>query len=360
MNGNRCLIIAEVGVNHNGSVELAKQYIAKAKQVGADIVKFQTFRAENLVTASAPKANYQERSGVKSKGQFEMLKALELSFDDHLALRDLAYHVGIEYLSTPFDEDALQFLVGELDVKRVKISSGEITNAPLLVKAGRSRKPIILSTGMSTLDEVRMALGALAFGMCTEGGEEPSLRAFAAAERSVKGRAAIEQRVTILHCTTEYPAPMCSINLNAMATINREFDLPVGLSDHSEGILVPIAAVAMGAKVIEKHVTFDRGLPGPDHKASLEMDEFAKMIVSIREVEAAMGDGHKVAGPEEVKNLPVVRKSVVARCPIPKGEAFGWHNLAFKRPGYGRSPFSVYELLGKVADRSYDKDELIG
>jgi N-acetylneuraminate synthase len=354
-----CLIIAEVGVNHNGSFELAKQHVMRAAECGADVVKFQTFKAENLVTANAPKAEYQKLNLGAAGNQLEMLKSLELSRQEHFLLRDICSDLDVEFLSTPFDEEALEFLVREIEVDRIKIPSGEITNAPLLVAAGRSQKPVILSTGMSHLEEVRLALGALAFGMVAPESEKPSLAVFCKILKSDLGRDALARMVTVLHCTSEYPAPFSSINLNAMKTLRDEFNLPVGLSDHSQGIAVPIAAVALGALVIEKHVTLDRSLSGPDHKASLEFDEFEKMVTSIRQVSQALGEGKKVPSPEEIPNISVIRKSLVASRPINKGEEFGWHNLSFKRPGVGVSPFRVYELIGLKSDRSYGQDELI-
>jgi N-acetylneuraminate synthase len=351
-------IIAEAGVNHNGSLDIAKKLIDVAAEAGADAVKFQTFKAEALVSNLAPKAHYQKKTTGGRESQFEMLQKLELDVTAH---RDLAKYCrmrGIQFLSTPFDEDSINLLVGQIGVPIIKIPSGEITNAPLLLHAARTRKPIILSTGMSTLTEVRIALGVLAFGY-TQQKLKPSLGAFRDAYRARIGQRLLKTKVTLLHCTTEYPAPLHEINLRAMQTMRTAFSLPVGLSDHTTGIAVSIAAAAPGASMIEKHFTLDRSLPGPDHKASLEPNELCQMVKSIREVEVALGSVRKTPTRSELKNLPIARKSLVALKDIVRGEPFTGENLGFKRPGTGASPFKYWQMLGKKADKNYQRDETI-
>ena len=355
---SRVFVIAEAGVNHNGSLALARRLVEEAARAGAGAVKFQTFRAERLVCREAPKADYQKRSTGRSGSQFEMLKALELSEADHRILAGLCSRRGIRFLSTPFDAESLRFLVDDIHVPLLKLGSGEITNAPLLLEAGRARRPLILSTGMSTLPEVRRALAVLAFGYSRRG--EPTLNgSFERALRDPRGLAALRRRVTLLHCTTEYPAPVAEANLRAMDTLREEFGLEVGLSDHCEGIAVSLAAVARGASVIEKHFTLDRNLPGPDHRASLDPEGLRLLVEGIRQVEASLGSGRKRPTPSERKNLPVARRSLVAARTIWKGEPFTESNLAVKRPGTGRSPFDYWSLLGKRARRSYRPDERI-
>ena len=352
-------IIAEAGVNHNGSIEMAKKLIdvAADADAGADAVKFQTFKAEKVISKHAPKAVYQKKTTAEAESQLEMVKKLEL---DEKAHRDLIRHCKkrkIEFLSTPFDYDSIDLLV-RLKLSRLKIPSGEITNGPYLLHIARTEKPVILSTGMSTLGEIETALGVLAFGYVTPKAR-PSLKAFQDAFCSEQGKQALEEKVTLLHCTTEYPAPFDEVNLRAMKTMRIAFGLPVGLSDHTPGIAVPIAAVALGASVIEKHFTLDRNLPGPDHKASLEPDELKAMVMAIRNVEAAMGRGRKVPTFSEIKNRDIARKSLVAAKPICKGEAFSAANIATKRPGNGISPMQYWELIVEKAKIDYEIDEAI-
>lgn len=349
-------IIAEAGVNHNGSIDTAKQMIDVAAQAGADAVKFQTFRAERIVSRSAPKAEYQTKTTDITESQFEMIKKLELNEDVHKTLIQYCLKRDIEFLSTPFDIESIDLLANTLNLSRLKLSSGEITNAPLLLYAAKTGKPIILSTGMSTLGEIEMALGVLAFGY-TESGEPPSLQAFETAYASTLGRIALQNKVTLLHCTTEYPAPFAEVNLRAMPTLQQAFDLPVGYSDHTTGFAIPVAAVALGAVIIEKHFTLNRTLPGPDHKASLEPDELKQMVQSIREVELALGSSIKQPAASELKNRPIARKSLVAARNIHKGESFTQDNLAIKRPGNGLSPFLFWDYLGKSAACEYTEEE---
>lgn len=349
-------IIAEAGVNHNGSVDMAKQLIDAAAASGADAVKFQTFKAERLVSRFAQKAEYQKRTTDAEESQFAMIKRLELDLETHRVLQQYCRESAIEFLSTPFDTDSVDLLV-QLGISRLKIPSGEITNAPLLLKAARTGLPVILSTGMSTLGDVEQALAVLAFGYAGSG--EPSRRAFAGAYASRDAQEQLQSHVTLLHCTTEYPAPFADVNLRAMDTMRDAFGLPVGYSDHTEGIAVPVAAAARGAQLIEKHFTLDRTLPGPDHKASLEPEELTAMVRSIRQVEQALGSPLKAPAVSEVKNMDIARKSLVAARNIGAGETFTEENLAVKRPGSGRSPMQYWEILGTTAGREYHEDETI-
>ena len=351
-------IIAEAGVNHNGDRDRALALVDAAAEAGADAVKFQTFKAEELASADAPKAAYQFESTDARESQIEMLKSLELPHDLHRDLIERCAERDIGFLSTPFDTGSLRFLVEDLGLEVFKIPSGEITNGPFLLQAGRSGCEIILSTGMSTIDEVREALGVLALAM-TEQAAKPSRTAFAAAFESGDGHAALIDKVTLLHCTTEYPAPFDEVNLNAMETLRRVFGLDVGLSDHTPGIAVPIAAAALGATVIEKHFTIDRTLPGPDHQASLEPSELKAMVEGIRAVEQAMGDGVKQPQPSEVKNMAVARKSLVALKPIKAGDSLTEDNMGVKRPGTGVSPMEYWERLDRTAERNLKEGEIL-
>ena len=328
----RTFIIAEAGVNHNGDMRLARRLVTAASRAGADAVKFQTFRAEQLVSVFAPKADYQRRTTDARESQFAMIKQLELGWNDHRRLLQYAVSRGIRFLSTPFDEESAD-LLERLGVSLFKIPSGEITNHPFLRHVARKRKPMIVSTGMSSLAEVGAAVNVI--------------------------RSAGNRRITLLQCVTAYPAPMRDVNLRAMETMRRAFGLDVGYSDHTTGIEAPIAAVALGASVIEKHFTIDRALPGPDHKASLEPAELAAMVSAIRNVELALGDGVKRMMPCERRNARVARKSLVAAVPIARGEPFTRHNVARKRPGTGISPARLGSVIGRRARRSFRKDELI-
>lgn len=355
---DRVFIIAEAGVNHNGSLELAKQLVDVAVQAGADAVKFQTYKAEQLVSASAPKADYQIKTTGATESQLEMIKKLELNYRQFIELADYCRAKRIEFMSSPFDLSSVDFLVQELQVCRLKIASGEITNAPLLLRAAQSNKPVILSTGMSTLGEIEMALGVLAFGYIGSN-EQPSLRAFSEAYISDKGQKVLQEKVTLLHCTTEYPALFAEVNLRAINTLRTAYGLAVGFSDHTPGITIPIAAAALGAQVIEKHFTLDRSLPGPDHKASLEPQELKDMVQSIRQVEQALGNGSKVPSASELRNRTVARKSLVAWKDIKQGERFSMDNLGVKRPGGGLSPYYYWDMLGQIAGRDYRVDEQV-
>jgi N,N'-diacetyllegionaminate synthase len=328
------MIIAEAGVNHNGDIDMAKKLIDIAAESGADLVKFQTFSADRLVTHEAVKADYQLLATNSSESQHDMLRKLELTESMH---RDLIAHCAsqnIRFFSTGFDVESINLLVG-LGQELFKIPSGEITNLPYLRHIGKLARTIILSTGMSNMDEIESAINVL-----EESGTHRS-------------------KITVLHCTTAYPAPMSDVNLRAMQSIQNRFNVAVGYSDHTLGIEIPIAAVALGATVIEKHFTTDRSLPGPDHKASLEPAELKAMVDGIRNVEKALGDGLKRLMPSELTNLPMARKSIIASLPIKTGDIFTEHNLTAKRPGTGISPMEWNKLLGSKANRDYLADELI-
>lgn len=325
-------IIAEAGVNHNGSLELAKKLVDSAKDAGADCIKFQTFVAKNIASKNASKAEYQKQLTNSDESQLEMLKKLELSFDDFIDLYNYCKSKEIEFLSTGFDFDSIDFL-NSLGMNTWKIPSGDITNLPYLMKIAKLNKPVILSTGMSTMEDIRAALDVLIENGAGE--------------------------ITVLHCTTEYPTPFEDVNLTAMKTIHTEFEVPIGYSDHTRGIEIPIAAVAMGATVIEKHFTLDRNMEGPDHKASLEPDELKEMVSTIRNVEKAIGTGEKKPALSETKNIAIARKSIIANRTIKEGEILTEENLTVKRPGNGISPMKWFEIIGKQAIRDFEEDELI-
>jgi N-acetylneuraminate synthase len=349
-------IIAEAGVNHNGSIAMALELVNAAADAGADAVKFQAFTATSLVSRKAAKADYQKRATDNLETQFEMLERLELSEADHRALMMRCHDRGIAYLATPFDSASLNLLCNHFGLETIKVSSGDLTNAPLLLEIGRIAKRVILSTGMSTLAEIEAALGVLAFAFTTSADEQRSPDAFVAAYVSNQGQLALRNSVTLLHCTTEYPAPLTEVNLKAMDTLTAAFGLPVGYSDHTEGIHIPIAAVARGAEVIEKHFTLDRSLPGPDHGASLEPSELTAMVSAIRGIEKAIGDGIKRPTSLEIKNRIAARKSLVYANSGVVGQPL---EIAVKRPGNGISPFRYWELQGRLASRDFQMDELI-
>lgn len=356
----RVYIIAEIGVNHNGSMEMAKALIDAASDAGADAIKIQSFNTDSLMLRNTPKADYQRENTMKEEGQYQMVKALELGEAQQRLLMAYATGKGIEFLSSPFDSDSLDFLVDRLQLPIIKIASGEITNGPLLLRAAVSGKRIILSTGMATLGEIEEALGVIAYGYL-EGKnalKHPTRQAFKTAFLSERGKIML-QRVALLHCTTEYPAPFNECNLRAMVTLKQAFGLTIGFSDHTEGIALPMAAVALGADIIEKHITLNRELPGPDHRASLEPMVFSKMVEGIRQVEKALGSQFKGPTAAEIKNLKAARKSIVAVRDIPKGELLTAENIAIKRPGDGPSPMLYWELLGQKAEKTYRGDEVL-
>ncbi len=324
-------IIAEAGVNHNGSFELACRLVDVAKAAGVDCIKFQTYKSKNLVSKNAQKADYQKTT-TGDGSQVDMLKKLELSFDEFLKLREYCDQAGICFLSTPFDFESIDFL-NSLNMPFWKIPSGEITNFPYLVALARTGKPVVMSTGMCDMMEIETAIKVLR-------------------ENGTK-------EIKLLHCNTEYPTPFEDVNLRAMQTMRDAFDLDVGYSDHTKGIEVPIAAVAMGATIIEKHFTLDRNMEGPDHKASLEPDELESMVSCIRHIEQALGNGGKRPSPSEKKNITVARKSIVAKRAIRTGEVFTEENITVKRPGNGISPMKWLEVIGTKAVRDFEEDEMI-
>ena len=326
------LIIAEAGVNHNGSLAMAKQLAGVAKAAGADIVKFQTAKPELVISRFAEKAEYQKAETGEAESQLEMCKRIHLTFDEHAQLKEYCDSIGIAYLSTPFDLDSIDFLQ-QLGTPMWKVPSGEITNLPSLEKIAATKKPVILSTGMSMISEIEDALTIL-----EDGGAGP---------------------ITLLHCNTEYPTPIEDANLLAMQDLREQFGLPVGYSDHTAGIEADIAAAALGAVVIEKHFTLDKALPGPDHKASLSPEELTAMVAAVRKTELALGDGRKHVTESEAKNKPIARKSILAKRDIKKGETFTPENLTVKRPGDGISPMRWYDVLGKTAKRDFAEDEKI-
>lgn len=350
-------IIAEAGVNHNGAVEKAKELVDVAAKAGADAVKFQTFKAENVISRFAPKAEYQVKTTGADESQLDMVRKLELSALDHRELVTYCRKRRIEFMSSPFDAESLDLLM-ELGILRLKVPSGEITNAPFLLEMAETGLPLIMSTGMASLGEVESALSVLAFGLIRAKGK-PSISAFQDAFASAKGQAALKAKVILLHCTSEYPSPIEDVNLRAMDTLKMAFGLQVGYSDHTAGITVPIAAVARGASVIEKHFTLKRSLPGPDHKTSLEPNELYSMVKEIRKVEVVLGNQTKLPALCEMNNKLIVRRSLVAAKPIRKGEVFSKENLTAKRPSTGISPLWYWELIGKSAQRDYQSDEEI-
>lgn len=345
MSTPRTLIIAEAGVNHNGSLKMALELVERAHRAGADLVKFQTFEASKLATSKAPKAAYQKRQTDVDESQLEMLTRLQLSPSDHQALINHCTELGIGFLSTPFDQSSLQLLVRGFGLQRIKLGSGELTNGPLLLDTGRENVDVILSTGMGTLAEVEEALGALAFGMARPGAD-PSRRVIAETLRDPGVWPLLRERVTLLHCTTEYPAAVADTNLRAMDTLRTAFGLRVGYSDHTEGKAISIAAVARGAEVIEKHFTLDRSLPGPDHAASLEPEELKDLVRDIRAVEEALGTGIKQPSAAEHSNRPVARKSLIAARSLKAGQVLGAGDVRVMRPGAGVSPMEFWDRVG--------------
>lgn len=355
----RTLIIAEAGVNHNGSEELAFKLVDAAAEAGADVVKFQTFKAQNLVTASAEQAEYQTANIGKKESQLEMLSRLELSYEAHHRLLSYCAEKRIEFLSTAFDSESLDFLVNHLKLKTLKIPSGEITNAPFVLDHARTGCDLIVSTGMCDLADIEAALGVIAFGYTADETAEPSIHAFKQAYSSAAGQDLLKRKVTLLHCTSEYPAPLSEVNLRVMDTLTQAFGLAVGYSDHTAGITIPVAAVARGATLIEKHFTLDREMEGPDHKASLEPDELTSMVAGVRSVEIALGSSIKSPTVSELRNRNVARKSLVAGKNIAKGEEYSDCNLDAKRPGTGISPFMYWDLIGKQAASDLSCGDLI-
>jgi len=334
MTKKKTFIIAEAGVNHNGSLKIAKKLILNAKIIGADAIKFQTFKAENLSTRNSPKEDYQKKLTLKNETQFKMLKRLEFSERMHYQCIEYCKKLKIAFLSSAFDEDSLNFLK-KLQLPVFKVPSGELTNYIYLKKLGSFNKKIYLSTGMANLKEIDLAIKTLMkFGTK-------------------------KKNITLLHCNTEYPTPFKDANLKSIITLKKKFNLEVGYSDHTESIEASLAAVTLGASVIEKHFTLDKNMSGPDHLASLEIDEFKQLINKIRNIEISLGNGIKQASNSEKKNLKIVRKSIVARKKIKKGEKFNYENLTVKRPGTGINPMNIIKIIGKVAKRNFMPDEII-
>ena len=355
----RVTIIAEAGVNHNGSIDLAKQLIDVAKDAGADAVKFQTFKTELCITEKAKKADYQKDTTGATESQFDMVKKLELNYEAHKTLNDHCAEKDITFFSTAFDLPSLDFLADEMHLPYIKIPSGDALNAPLLLAAASKKKDIILSTGMCSLGDIETALGVIAFGLTATDATLPNSANFAAAYRSDAGQYALAERVSILHCTTEYPAPFEDVNLRVLKTLQSAFELPVGLSDHTNGIAASVAAVALGGTIIEKHFTLDKTMEGPDHRASLEPDELRQMITAIRQVELALGDGKKYARESEIRNMQIARKFIVAAKPIQQGQLIQIDDLICKRSDFGVSPVLLWDLVGTEAPCDYAVDDLI-
>ncbi len=350
-------IIAEAGVNHDGSLSKAFKLIDAAVECGADAIKFQTFNASKLAARTVKKANYQLARTSANESQYDMLEKLEISFEDHIKLNNYCGVKNIDFLSTPFDDMSLAFLANNLLLKKLKIGSGDITNAPLLLAAGQTNCDIIISTGMCSLSEIEQALGVLAFALTQR--SNPSKTAFREAYFSDPGRQALADRVTILHCTSQYPAPFEEVNLRALSTIASSFLLPVGYSDHTDGIAVSQAAAALGATIIEKHLTLDRSSKGPDHQASIEPHQFSKMVIGIRQIEKSLGKPVKIIEKSELSTVKVSRRVLVASQHIEKGEHFTEDNIIVLRAGSGISPFEYWEILGQTATSDFSIGEPI-
>ena len=353
------LIIGEIGVNHNGDLDTAIRLVDAAADAGADLVKFQTFNTMQIVTRSARKAEYQIRNmGGEDNNQMAMLQALELDQPSHRVLIEHCQARQVGFLSTPFDFDSAKFLIDELGLKQIKVGSGDMSNAPHLLFLAQRGVDVILSTGMATMHETSIAMGALAFGYLGRK-DKPSPAAFIESLTDPRGCELLARKTTVMHCTSNYPAPFDEINLAVMETLRKEYPCQIGFSDHSEGYAVAVAAVALGARMLEKHLTLDRKQPGPDHWASIEPSTFRDMVQAIREVERAVGSPDKIPTASEIATKAVARKSLVAATSIPAGEAFNESNLAIKRPGTGMAPELFWGLLGRKASRDYEPDDLI-
>tara|TARA_B100000446_G_scaffold46105_3_gene42197 strand:- start:38842 stop:39921 length:1080 start_codon:yes stop_codon:yes gene_type:complete len=352
-------IIAEAGVNHNGDFDLAAQLVEAGAKAGADVIKFQTFQAHLVATANAEQAQYQKKNLQGNDSQLEMLRKLELKKDCHWELKAQCESLGVEFMSTPFDRDSIRFLVDELGVTSLKIPSGELTNGPLLLAFARSGCDLILSTGMANSDEVERALALIGWGMTIPTRLPSGEQEFREAWHDELVRERLCDKITVLHCTSQYPAPPETVNLRAMNTLSQQFGLPVGYSDHTAGISIPVAAAAKGAVVIEKHFTLDRNMTGPDHRASLEPMELTQMVAGVRSVELALGDGVKAPHNCEKNTADVARRSLVAAESISAGKVFTHQNVVARRPGTGVSPMRYWDLIGTVAKRDYLAGELL-
>ena len=367
----KVFIIAEAGVNHNGSIAVAKRLVKAAALAGADAVKFQAFRADRLATRQVPKAEYQKKTTGNSQSQWQMLKLLELGEAAHIRLKKYTEALGIEFLSSPFDLKSADMLIKKIGVKKIKVPSGEITNAPLLLKLASSGLPMIVSTGMSTMKEIEEALGVLAFGYTRRKPDKLSCASFRKAFKSSRGKNAIRKKITLLQCTTQYPAPSELAHLRVMRVFGKRFGVSVGYSDHTKGIAASLVAVALGASVIEKHLTLDQTMEGPDHKASLKPDRFREMVEKIRrqedllsevgknEMRRLLGRPKKSVSPIEKKNRQVARKSIISSKLIRAGELFSEKNLDTKRSGQGISPMRYWDVLGKTAVKNFTPGEMI-
>lgn len=349
-------IIAEAGVNHNGNFERAMEMVEVAADAGADAIKFQVFKSENLATYWAPKCDYLHETTDENVSQLELLQGLELKQDHYPKLLKRCQEREIDFLVTPFDLPGIDFLVSELGLGTLKLPSGEVTNGPYLLKAARSGAALLLSTGMSTLDEVEDALAVIAFGLSHPTGS-PGTSDLADILSSPSVAETLCRRVSLFHCTSEYPAPFADANLSAIDTMKEKFNVNVGLSDHTPGIIIAVAAVARGASLIEKHFTLDKNLPGPDHQASLTVEELYDLVREIRIIESAVGDGNKVPQQSELGNRDLARRSLVAARPIKSGETFSENNIVAKRPGTGTSPMRQWDLIGTVAEQDYQIDD---
>lgn len=355
---SKTYIIAEAGVNHNGSLDLALNLVEEAAKAGADAVKFQTFITNKNISKVAEKADYQKKTTGEEETQYEMVKKLELSFNDFKFINEHCKKNNITFLSTGFDLESLDFLVNEMDIPYIKIPSGDINNAPLILKAARAKKEILLSTGMSTLEDIHNALAIIYYGYTYPDKTPKNFQEVQYVYQS-ENIDVLKEIVTIFQCTTEYPTPVGELNLNVLSTLKNEFGTKVGLSDHSEGTLACSLAVALGANVIEKHFTLNKNMEGPDHKASLEPNEFKKMVNEIRFTENALGIRNKVVSYSEEKNITIARKSLVAHQEIQLGNRFTEENLIIKRPGYGISPLLYWDYLGCIVKKQYLCDDLI-
>ncbi len=359
-NENKIYVIAEIGVNHNGSVALAKELILKAKNCGADAVKFQTFKADEVLSDQADMAAYQKTNTGQDSSQLEMVKKLELSFDDTKLLRDFSEENGITFISTPFDNDSLAFLVNDLDVPFLKVSSADISNLPFLYKIALSDKPVILSTGTASLGDIEKALSVFTHVLEHGKGELPTVEKLRLSYSKQLNRKALKDRVLILHCVTQYPATIEGSNLLAINTIQNAFSLKVGYSDHTLNEYTAIAAIALGATVFEKHITLDKKMDGPDHAASMEIEDFARYVSALRKIKLGLGDGIKFMQEQEKDNFSLVRRSLVARTHIQKGEIFTEKNITSKRAGIVQLlPEQLWELLGTIATKDYEVNQLI-
>ncbi|MDV7339790.1 N-acetylneuraminate synthase [Terasakiella sp. A23] len=351
-------VIAEVGVNHNGKIDTALRLVEAAKEAGADIVKFQIFSADGIVLKNVRQADYQVQNIGQKSDQYSMLKSLELSKDDYFKIIDYCQQLEINFLFTPFDEESLDTVLNDFNQRIIKIGSGDLTNAPMLLKIAQHARKVILSSGMASMAEIKMALSILGFGYL-QNSISPGTAAFETAFTQKETQKLLQENVTLLHCTTQYPSPLDSINLRAMKTLKNQFNLKIGFSDHSEGILAAIAAVSLGATVVEKHLTLDRTMEGPDHIASTEPHQFKDMIRSIRDVETALGSDVKAPTQEELKNAQIARKNLVAKKTIKKGDLFTRDNLCVKRSGTGINALTFFDQIGKTADQDYAIDDVI-